>query len=139
MKDKTKEYIREEKIYIESDGERGDKTLKCSSCGMDNFVHSSSCELEINKFILDGKNEITSELDSQPLITSFKSLKIGDGVYSRKYGFGKFAAIYLDDIIVDFDGRKIRIPAKESDLSLVPDKLDIRSKSELNSMKRKVG
>jgi hypothetical protein len=128
MKDKTKEYIREEKIYIESDGERGDKTLKCPSCGMDNFVHSSSCELEINKFILDGKNEITSELDSQPLITSFKSLKIGDGVYSRKYGLGKFAAIYLNDIIVDFEGRKIRIPIKKSDLSLIPADLKKKNK-----------
>jgi len=68
--------------------------------------------------------ELTSKLRSLPLIASFKTLKIGDDVFSRKHGLGKFAAIYLDDIIVDFDGRKLRIPIKESDLSLIPPDLN---------------
>ena len=68
--------------------------------------------------------ELTSELNSLPLIANFITLKIGDDVFSRKYGLGKFAAIYLDDIIVDFNGRKMRIPIKESDLSLIPPNLN---------------
>ena len=59
MKDKIKKYIHEEIVYYETSGEKGDTTLKCPCCGMDNFVHSSNCELEINRFILDGKNGIT--------------------------------------------------------------------------------
>lgn len=66
---------------------------------------------------------LQSKLNKLPPIQKFSVLKIGDGVYSRKYGMGKFAAIYLDDIIVDFNGRKIRIPIKGSDLSLVTDDL----------------
>lgn len=70
--------------------------------------------------------ELISELTALPLIENFNSLKIGDDVFSRKYGLGKFAAIYLDDIILDFDGRKLRIPIKDSDLSLIP--LDLKKK-----------
>jgi len=73
--------------------------------------------------------ELTSELNSLPLIGNFKSLRIGDDVYSRKYGLGKFAAIYLDDIIVDFNGRKMRIPIKESDLSLIPPRFEEKTAS----------
>ena len=75
--------------------------------------------------------ELLSELSSLPLIEKFKSLKIGDDVFSRKYGLGKFAAIYSDDIIVDFNGRKIRIPAKESDLSLLPPDLKKKQRAKI--------
>ena len=83
--------------------------------------------------------EPMSELESQPLITNFKTLKIGDAIYSRKYGLGKFAAIYLNDVIVDFNGRKTRIPIKESDLSLIPPNLikKQRSKIEIEGEGRK--
>lgn len=72
--------------------------------------------------------ELLSELNSLPLIGNFNSLKIGDDIYSRKYGLGKFAAIYLDDIIADFDGRKLRIPIRESDLSLITSDLKKKNK-----------
>jgi len=75
--------------------------------------------------------KLSSELNSLLLITSFKSLKIGDDVYSRRYGVGKFAAIYLDDIIVDFNGRKLRVPIKESDLSLVPGDLKKKQQAKI--------
>ena len=57
MKEETiKKYLCEEKINFESDGEKGDATLKCPSCGLDNFAHSSNCELEINRIIVGDKN-----------------------------------------------------------------------------------
>lgn len=51
--EEVKKYLSENKIHEESDMEKGDKTLKCPSCGMINFAHSSNCELNIGRFILD--------------------------------------------------------------------------------------
>ena len=51
--DKVKKYLSEEKIDEESGMERGEKTLKCPSCGMTNFVHAGGqCGLGIWRFIL---------------------------------------------------------------------------------------
>ena len=69
--------------------------------------------------MLTDNPETIAKLNSLPLVDQFNSLKIGDDVYSRKYGLGKFAAVYLDDAVADFNGRKIRISPKNNDLSLV--------------------
>ena len=46
-KDKVKKYLFEERLHIETEGEKGNITLKCPSCGMINFVHAGGiCELE---------------------------------------------------------------------------------------------
>lgn len=63
---------------------------------------------------------LISKLNSLPLVEDFKSLKIGDDIYSRKYGIGKMGAIYLDDLIFVQDDRKKRVSKHESDISLIP-------------------
>lgn len=63
---------------------------------------------------------LISKLKSLPLAEDFKSLKIGDDIYSRKYGIGKMGAIYLDDLIFVQVDRKIRVSKHESDISLIP-------------------
>ena len=50
---KIKEYLSEEKLNFETCGDQGDKTLKCPSCEMDNFVHAGGvCELDIWKKLI---------------------------------------------------------------------------------------
>lgn len=65
--------------------------------------------------------ELISKLNSLPSIKKFKTLRVGDNIFSRKYGVGRFVALYLGDVIINFRGRKLRIPPTENDLSLVPD------------------
>ncbi len=45
-------YLKEEKLYFDSDGEQGNEDLKCPSCDLMNFVHAGGvCELEVIKKI----------------------------------------------------------------------------------------
>ncbi|MFA4995635.1 MAG: hypothetical protein WC536_00645 [Patescibacteria group bacterium] len=46
------DYLHEESLDFQTNGERGDSTLKCPSCGMIDFVHTNKCELSNIKKLL---------------------------------------------------------------------------------------
>ncbi len=51
--DEVKRYLWEEKFHFDSDQEKGDRTLKCPSCGMDDFAHADGvCELDVWRKII---------------------------------------------------------------------------------------
>lgn len=49
----VEKYLAEEQLNFETNGENGDKTLKCPSCRMVDFVHADGiCELDCWRIIL---------------------------------------------------------------------------------------
>ncbi|MBM2820385.1 MAG: hypothetical protein HW405_145 [Candidatus Berkelbacteria bacterium] len=51
--DEVKKYLSEQELNIKTDGDTGDKTLKCPSCRMPDFVHAGGqCELDAWHLVL---------------------------------------------------------------------------------------
>lgn len=61
------------------------------------------------------------DLDNLPLLESFKGLKYGDIVYSKKYGLGYVYAFYNDEIIILFSGFKKRFSVEDKEIRKVHD------------------
>lgn len=61
------------------------------------------------------------DLDSLPLLESFKDLKYDDIVYSQKYGIGFVYAFYNDEVIIWFSGFKNRFSVEDKEIRKVPD------------------
>ena len=54
-----------------------------------------------------------------PILLDFSDLRIGDKVYSRRFGLGKFLRLHLNEAVIEFFDRKIRIAPDEQDISLI--------------------
>ena len=62
------------------------------------------------------------DFDSLPVLRTFKDLKRGDKVYSKKYGLGKVAELYREDeAIVDFTDLRKRISELDQEIALIPE------------------
>ena len=47
---------------------------------------------------------MATDFDSLPVLKTFQELKLGDKVYSKKYGLGKVVELYgKDEVIIDFN------------------------------------
>lgn len=61
------------------------------------------------------------DLDNLPILSSFKELKRGDKVYSKKYGLGLIVSLYKnDEIIVAFPNLRKRFSVEEEEISQIP-------------------
>ena len=54
-----------------------------------------------------------------PILLDFSDLRIGDKVYSRRFGHGLFLRLHHNEAIIEFSNRRVRIAPDESDVSLV--------------------
>lgn len=74
--DEVNKYLEEERLNNDTDGEKGDRTLKCPSCGMDNFAHADGiCELDIPRNLIETSKGDWKVL-RQDLLTKARGLGI---------------------------------------------------------------
>jgi len=66
-----------------------------------------------------------------PLIASFNDFKSEDTVFSIKYGLGKVARVYKDELIVDFGGHRQRFGVDDKELRAIPEYLRTKQKSKI--------
>lgn len=60
------------------------------------------------------------DLNNFPLFESFKDLRHGDTVYSKKYGLGQICGFFGEEIIVQFSNIRKRFSVEDKEISKIP-------------------
>ena len=55
-----------------------------------------------------------------PQVKDLKALKVGDNVYSEKYGLGSVIRFYGKEVVVSFSNFRLRFSLEEQELKEVP-------------------
>ncbi|MDO8571031.1 MAG: hypothetical protein Q7R97_05620 [Candidatus Daviesbacteria bacterium] len=63
----------------------------------------------------------TFDLDSSPLLESFKDLQYGETIYSKKYGLGQVRGFFEEEIIVQFSNTRKRFAVDDKEIRYIPD------------------
>lgn len=66
------------------------------------------------------------DLDNFPLFESFKNLRYGNKVYSKKYGLGQVRGFFEEEIIVQFPNLRKRFSIEDNEISKIPEEYLLR-------------